>query len=104
MRRRFSKGIELTEQQFFAQQWIYSGLTLFNGVLYCKDGPPNGNPKPFGVLYRPVIKGLFGTTLTFSGIELEGKAWCAQVWSCETFDTTVPAGAVKQKDGTIKHG
>lgn len=101
MRRRFSGGVELTEKQFSAQPWVYGTLTLGNGVLYIKDGPIHGNPRPYGELYRPTLKAVAMGTISFSGIEPAGKIWAAQVWYCETYNTTTPLGASKKPDGTL---
>lgn len=101
MRRRFGGGVELTDRQFSAQPWVYGTLILGNGVLYIKDGPINANPRPYGELYRPSLKTIAMGTISFSGIEPSGKVWTAQVWCCETYNTSTPVGATKKADGTL---
>jgi len=102
MRRRFRRGIELTERQFADQPWVYGALQLDSGMLYLKDGPVHGKPEPYGILYRPMLRAVFSDTISFSGIELDGKVWCAQVWYCMCYDTNLPVGAVKRADGTVQ--
>jgi hypothetical protein len=101
MRRRFGGGVELTDSKFSAQPWVYGTLILGNGVLYIKDGPLDGNPRPYGELYRPTLKAVAMGTISFSGIEPSGKVWTAQVWYCETYNTSTPIGASKKADGTL---
>ncbi|MDQ7958616.1 MAG: hypothetical protein REJ24_13205 [Rhodocyclaceae bacterium] len=93
--------MELTDRQFSAQPWVYGTLILGRGVLFIKDGPLAGNPRPYGELYRPTLKAVAHGTISFSGIEPVGKVWAAQVWQCETYNTGTPPGASKKPDGTL---
>lgn len=102
MRRRFRKGVELTDRQFAEQPWVYGSLTYAGSILYLKDGPVHGNPPPYAMLYKPCLKALGMDTISFSGIELDGKVWVAQVWYCECYSATPPAGTVKLSDGTLE--
>ena len=45
--------------------------------------PQMGYPPPYGMLYRPVMKACFSDTISFTGIEQEGRQWLVQVWFCE---------------------
>ena len=56
---------------------------------------------PNGELYRPTLKAVAQGTISFSGIEPIGKIWAAQVWYCETYNTSTPIGASKKPDGTL---
>ena len=56
MKRRFKAGVELDDRQFHAQPWV-SGLLQYQGsALYLCASTPDGNPPPFGMLYRPALK------------------------------------------------
>lgn len=70
-------------------------------MLYIKDGPLDGNPRPYGELYRPTLKTVATGIISVSEIEPARKVWAAQVWYCETYDTSTPIGAPKKPDRTL---
>ncbi|QNK74186.1 hypothetical protein H7F36_02760 [Variovorax sp. PAMC28562] len=83
MKRRFKAGVELDDRQFHAQPWVIGLLQYQGSALYLCASTPDGNPPPFGMLYRPALKACYSDTISFTGIELEGHQWLVQVWFCE---------------------
>lgn len=83
MKRRFRYGVELTESDFHAQEWVKGMLHFERDRLYLCESTPGHKPLPYGVLFRPTLKSCFNDTISFTGIEQEGQQWLAQVWFCE---------------------
>ena len=83
MKRRFKHGVELAARAFGEQEWVRGLLQYTGSVLYLCESTPDSNPPPYGMLYRPVMKACFSDTISFTGIEQEGRQWLVQVWFCE---------------------
>lgn len=83
MKRRFKNGVELADRAFGEQAWAKGLLQFTGGVLYLCESTPDSQTPPYGMLYRPALKACYGDTISFTGIELEGRQWLVQVWFCE---------------------
>ncbi|VTU36193.1 hypothetical protein [Variovorax sp. PBL-E5] len=88
MKRRFRRGVELTDAQFTDQPWTKGMLQLEKSGLYLCESTPGHNPPPYGTLHRPALKAVYSDSISFTGIEEEGGALYAQVWYCETRGAT----------------
>lgn len=83
LKRRFCHGVELTESQFAYQAELHGELQLASGGALVFGHEAGGSAKEMGRLHRPTLKAVYKDTISFSGIELDGKVWCAQVWYCQ---------------------
>jgi hypothetical protein len=75
MKRRFRRGIELTDRQIGEQAWVRGSLEAHGGVLYLSQAGPHGKPPPDGALHRATLKACFGNSISFAGIEATGEQW-----------------------------
>ncbi|WP_153012938.1 hypothetical protein [Pseudacidovorax intermedius] len=72
----------MTDKQFADQEEQHGELQLSTGGALVFGWEAGGARHEYGRLHRPSLKAVYKDTMSFSGIELDGKVWCAQVWYC----------------------